>query len=58
MNTVISMIGKYRITVDIKVETDIIVCITASLIAEITFVETFKTDVVFIGNIITELMSH
>ena len=47
---------KYRIMVVLKVETEIITCITTSLIGraeilEMISVETFKTDVsLFIGN--------
>ena len=55
---------KYRITTDLKVETDIIVSMAASLIGcavipVLSYVKTFKLDViVFIGNMIICLTSH
>jgi len=42
----------------LKVETDIIASLAASLIVGIMYEETFKTDVVFISNVIMCLMSH
>ena len=43
-----------------KVETDIITSIAASLMGQalIIYVETFKTDIVFIFDLIICLMSH
>jgi hypothetical protein len=56
--------NRYRITAVLKVETDIIASIAASLtgramILVIMYVEIFRTGViVFIGNVITCLMSQ
>jgi hypothetical protein len=56
--------NRYRITAVLKVETDIIASISASLtgravILVIMYVEIFRTGViVFIGNVITCLMSQ
>jgi len=64
VNTVISMLVKYRIMAVMMVETGIISSIAASLIGQavilvIMFVEVFKTDVIFfISKVIMGLMSH
>ena len=48
-----------RVTTVLKVETNIITSITASLITAKMYVEIFKTDIiVFIGNVIMCLMSY
>jgi len=57
-------LNTYRISAVLKVKTDIITCITESLIGQaailmVMYVETFKTDViVFIDNVIMCLMTH
>ena len=63
-SNIFMMIKIYRITAILKVETDIITCITVRLtgwavILVIMYIKTFKTKVtVFISNIIMCLTSH
>ena len=63
MTSVIINFKYIIITAAMKVETDTIASITESpvgrgAILEIMYVETFKTDIVFIRNIIMCLRSH